>query len=89
MLLMVSNNRDNGFWREITKVSHFPAHLHTHAVRAQSLDHVQLLVTPWTVAYQSPLTVGFFRQDCWSGLPFPPPGNLPDPECLLYCRQIL
>ena len=35
--------------------------------------------TPWTVARQAPLSVGFFRQEHWSGLPFPSPGDLPDP----------
>ena len=35
--------------------------------------------TPWTVAHQAPLSVGFLRQDYWSGLPFPSPGDLPDP----------
>ena len=36
-------------------------------------------VTPWTVACQASLSVGFPRQEYWSGLPFPPPGNLPNP----------
>ena len=36
-------------------------------------------VTPWTVAYQAPLFMGFSRQEYWSGLPFPPPGDLPNP----------
>ena len=36
------------------------------------------LVTPWTVACQAPLSMGFSRQEYWSGLPFPSPGNLPD-----------
>ena len=35
--------------------------------------------TPWTVACQAPLSMGFSRQECWSGLPFPSPGDLPDP----------
>ena len=35
--------------------------------------------TPWTVAHQAPLPVGFPRQEYWSGLPFPSPGDLPDP----------
>ena len=35
-------------------------------------------VTPWTVALQAPLSMGFSRQECWSGLPFPSPGDLPD-----------
>ena len=37
------------------------------------------LVTPWTVAHQTPRSMGFSRQEYWSGLPFPSPGNLPDP----------
>ena len=36
-------------------------------------------VTPWTIAHQAPLSMGFPRQECWSGLPFPFPGDLPDP----------
>ena len=43
------------------------------------LSHVQLFGTPWTVDCQAPLSVGFSRQDYWSGLPFPPPGALPYP----------
>ena len=42
-------------------------------------SHVQLFVTPWTVAHQASLSVGFSRQESWSGLPFPPPAHLPDP----------
>ena len=37
-------------------------------------------VTPWTVAHQASLSTGLFRQEYWSGLPFPTPGELPDPE---------
>ena len=40
---------------------------------------VQLLATLWTVAHQAPLSMGFSRQEYWSGLPCPPPGDLPDP----------
>ena len=40
---------------------------------------VQLCVTPWTVAHQAPLSMGFSRQEHWSGLPFPLPGDLPNP----------
>ena len=36
-------------------------------------------VTPWTIACQGPLSMGFSRQEYWNGLPCPPPGNLPDP----------
>ena len=45
----------------------------------KSLSRVRLFATPWTVAYQAPPSVGFSRQECWSGLPFPSPGDLPDP----------
>ena len=45
----------------------------------KSLSHVRLFATPWTVAYQSPLSMGFSRQEYWSGLPFPSLGDLPDP----------
>ena len=45
----------------------------------KSLSRVRLFVTPWTVAPQAPLSIGFSRQKYWSGLPFPSPGNLPDP----------
>ena len=45
----------------------------------KSLSHVRLLVTPWTVAHQAPLSMGFSNQEYWSGLPFPSPGDLPDP----------
>ena len=38
------------------------------------------LVTPWTVGRQAPLSMGFSRQEFWSGLPFPTPGDLPNPE---------
>ena len=43
------------------------------------LSRVQLFVTPWTVAYQAPLSMGFSRQEYWSGLPLPSPGDLPNP----------
>ena len=50
---------------------------------------VQLFAIPWTVARRVPLSMGFFRQEYWSGLPCPPPGGLPDPgvESLshVYC----
>ena len=42
-------------------------------------SRVRLCATPWTVARQAPLSLGFSRQEYWSGLPFPPPGDLPDP----------
>ena len=45
----------------------------------KSLNHVQLFATRWTVAYQAPPSLGFSRQEHWSGLPFPSPGDLPNP----------
>ena len=60
------------------------------------LSCVQLFATPWTVVHQAPLSLGFSGQEYWSELPFPPPGDLPDPgiepvssASLLHCRQIL
>ena len=47
-------------------------------VHAQSLSCVLLFATPWTIAYQAPLPMEFSRQEYWSGLPFPTPGDLPD-----------
>ena len=44
----------------------------------KSLSCVRLFATPWTVAYQGPPSMGFSRQEYWSGLPFPSPGDLPD-----------
>ena len=42
-------------------------------------SYVQLFATLWTVAHQAPLSIGFPRQEYWSGLPFHPPRDLPDP----------
>ena len=47
-------------------------------VKVKLLSRVRLFSTPWTVAYQAPLSMGFSRQECWNGLPFPSPGDLPD-----------
>ena len=47
---------------------------------AQSLSPVRLCDTPWTIAHQAPLSRGFSRQEYCSGLPFPPPGDLPNPR---------
>ena len=62
----------------------------------QSLSGVQLFATPWTVDCQAPLSMGFSRQEYWSEMPFPTPGDLPDlriehmsPAGILHCRQIL
>ena len=47
---------------------------------AQLLSLVQFLETPETIAHQAPLYMGFSRQEYWSGLPYPSPGDLPDPR---------
>ena len=48
-------------------------------VKVKSLSRVRLFATPWTVAYQASPSMRFSRQEYWSGLPFPSPGDLPDP----------
>ena len=48
-------------------------------VKVKSLSPVQLFATPWTVGYQAPPSMGFSRQEYWSGLPFLSPGDLPNP----------
>ena len=59
----------------------------------QLLSHVWLFVTLWNIAHQALLSLGFSRQEYWSGLPFHPPGDLPDPGLnlcllrLLHCRK--
>ena len=59
--------------------------LRSFCAQVKSLSHVRLFATPWIVAYQSPLSMGFSRQGYRSGLPFPSPEDLPDtgiePEC--------
>ena len=47
--------------------------------KEKSLSRVRLFATPWAVAYQTPPSMEFSRQDYWNGLPFPSPGDLPDP----------
>ena len=48
-------------------------------VKVKLLSRVRLSATPWAVAYQAPPTMGFSRQEYWSELPFPSPGDLPNP----------
>ena len=56
------------------------SHLSSHMLCVLSrFSHVWLFVTLWIVAHQAPLSMGLSRQEYWSGLPFPPPGDLPDP----------
>ena len=53
--------------------------LNTYSTKVKLLSCVRLFATPWTVAYQAPPSMEFSRQEYWSGLPFPSPGDLPDP----------
>ena len=58
----------------------------------KSLSRVQLFATPWTVAYQAPWSMGFSRQEYWSGLLFPSPGDFLTQGSNLglpHCRQML
>ena len=74
-------------------IIHTHTHTHIYIVRCVSVcvsgfSCVQLFVTLQTVAHQAPLSMGFSRQEYWSGLPCPPPGDLPDPGLLhLLHRQ--
>ena len=53
-------------------------YLHDYACMQNLFSHVWLFATLWTVAHQAPLSMGFSRQEYWSGLSCPPPGDLPD-----------
>ena len=64
-----------------TQPAQCTSHTSPDGVRARS--HVQLSATPWTVARQAPLSMKFSRQEYWSGLPFPSPGDLPNPGITL------
>ena len=81
-------------WHTFSHIVHFKISFLPHlptvdsclilCVCAQSLSHIQLSVTPCTVAHQPLLSMRFSRQEHWSGLPFPPPGNLPWPRDQTY-----
>ena len=67
-----------------------------HACVLSLFSRVQLFAMPWTIIHQAPLSMGFSRQEDWSGLPFPPPGDLLDPGikpksfqlCLTLCDSM-
>ena len=61
------------FWRVLLVSYYF------QAGKCYSLSCVRLIQTPWTVDRQAPLSLGFPRQENWSGLPFPSPGDFPNP----------
>ena len=67
------------FWQFSTVVREYTLSYFLYVCTWKSFSHVWLSATPWTVARQAPLSMGFLRQEYWSGLPFPSPGYLPDP----------
>ena len=69
------------WWRECKMVQ-----LLWKTVRIYVLSHVQLFATPWTIARQVPLSMGFSGQEYWGGLPFPSPRDLPNPGIELVSR---
>ena len=77
--------REAGMPKSVLLPQNLAGHLfHLHGnhktiIAILSLSHVQLFVTPWTVAQQPPLSMGFSRQEYRSGLPCPLPGDLPNP----------
>ena len=71
ILLELLNSLDGEFY--LVEILRF------HHVCVQLLSHVQLFATPRTIACQVPQSMGFSREEPWSGLPFPPLGDLPDP----------
>ena len=62
-----------------------PSRKHTGFFFFFLLSHVRLSVTPWAIAYQAPPSMEFSRQEYWSGVPFPSPGDLPDPGIEAGC----
>ena len=66
-------------WVGSSHVSRCMINIITGLSEVKSLSCVRLFATPWTVAHQASLPMGFSRQEYWSGLPFPSPGDLPDP----------
>ena len=73
---------ENASPREFQAEGYPPCDMHCSRevlAQSQSLCHIQLFMTSWTMAHQAPLFVGFFKQQNWSGLPFPPPRTLTGP----------
>ena len=71
------NNNKKNLRHTITVLTYI--HIESEKVNVKSLSGVKLFAIPWTVAYQASLSMGFSRQEYRSGLPFPSPGDLPDP----------
>ena len=79
-------------WKVIWNNQDKSESIHSHECVWSHFSHVGLCVILWTISHQVPLSMGFSRQEHWSGLPFPPPGDLltqgSNPG-LLCCRKIL
>ena len=67
------------FWMHFISLTFLISLAKTLVSKVKSLSRVRLFVTPWTTARQAPQSMAFSRQEYWSGLPFPSPGDLPDP----------
>ena len=80
---MKGNMRSTFFFRIPSREGHqhHSFHLFRFLLRyeVKSFSCVLLFATPWTAAYWAPLSMGFSRQEYWSGLPFPSPGEMPGP----------
>ena len=68
------------YYSVLKRFKHVEIHANNKKWKCQSLSHVGLFGTLWTVACHAPLSMEFSRQEYWSRLPFPSPGYLPDPE---------
>ena len=75
-------------WIMLKKIKETKSHHSNVKVKAKSLSRVRLFSTLWTVAHQTPPSMGFSRQEYWSGLPFPSPGDLPEPGMELECPEL-
>ena len=73
-------------FREVAKF--FQGYISNMLYVCQLISSVQLFVTPWTVACQASLSMEFSRQEHWSGLPFPSPGDLPDPGSVFQSSHV-
>ena len=76
-------------WDSPGKNSGVGCHFLLQCVKVQLLSHARLVVTPWTTAYQAPLSMGFSRQEYWSGVPLPSPTHRATGRHLWFCYFIL
>ena len=78
--LLGSLSQQRSLWESSSSYNLDTSFNHSHRKKkVKSLSCVWFFATPWTVAYQAPPSLGFSRQEYWSGLPLPSPGDLPDP----------